>query len=113
MRSEWQVAMCERGTLGPSNISKGDRSSGPVMAVHHISLVWRMVLQILQRSPAEEIEAMSVIVAAVDAPHREHAVVRVQERCVELLHLAPEHSDVSAPPMEGGYFVDVVDEVIP
>jgi hypothetical protein len=83
------------------------------MAVHDISLVRRMVLQIFERGPTEEVEAVSVIITAVHAAHPEHAIFRLQECGVELLHLAPEHTDVAVRVVERCDFLDVLDEVIP
>lgn len=66
------------------------------MAVNHVGLLGRVVLQELQCSTAEEVEAVGIVVAAVHAAHPEHSIVGLQERCVEALHLPPEHTDMAA-----------------
>jgi len=71
-----------------------------VLSIHTAPAAACMVPQVLQRSVAEEVEAVGIIVPAVHATHPEHAVARLQEGGFQALHLALPHLHLGVVPEE-------------
>ena len=71
-----------------------------VLSIHTAPAAACMVPQVLQRSVAEEVEAVGIIVPAIHATHPEHAVARLQEGGFQALHLALPHLHLSVVPEE-------------
>lgn len=51
--------------------------------------------EVLQGCIAEEVEAIGVIISAIHTAHPEHAIAGLQEGCVQILHFALPHLDLS------------------
>ncbi len=71
-----------------------------VLSLHSTPAAACMVPQVLQRSVAEEVEAVGVIVPAVHAAHPEHAIARLQEGGFQALHSALPHLHLGVVPEE-------------
>ena len=80
-------------------VSSRDFCRTPVVAVKNIRLTSRAKEE-LERSVAEEVETLSIIVSTVHRVGLEHAVLRLDEEALQAFHLALFDANRRARPIE-------------